>query len=317
VEARQAFQIINGFCSLLFLYYASIQIPLAGIMISALMPFPTIIVGHRCGLGSALVVAATALGVILGLEQVWGIKAEILPFAEMALIGLLLVFLDQRNCRVETVIGFTVLIILLMGSAVFFGQGLKQGLSPQVFLSKTTQDYLDNLMTFLQREGLSLKDLLPEELSLSQFKRLLMQISPALFAMNATVVVWLNLIISRHILRQTGNREVKAPLNRWEAPGWLVFIFIGAGFMLFLPDKWLPGIGLNILLLCGLIYFLQGLAVVSFTFQRYQVPLFVRLMSYPLLVFLKPVILMVLLLGLIDLWVDFRQINKPPAEVRE
>jgi hypothetical protein len=40
------------------------------------------------------------------------------------------------------------------------------------------------------------------------------------------------------------------------------------------------------------------------------VPVFLRLLGYPLL-FMNPLFFLIILLGLMDLWLDFRRLNRP------
>ena len=74
-------------------------------------------------------------------------------------------------------------------------------------------------------------------------------------------------------------------------------------------------IGVNVLLICGLFYLFQGLAILTFIFKRFQVPQFFRWSAFLLLVLIKPAMLLVILVGLIDLWLDFRHLHRPPSEV--
>jgi uncharacterized protein YybS (DUF2232 family) len=71
----------------------------------------------------------------------------------------------------------------------------------------------------------------------------------------------------------------------------------------------------NVVLICSLVYFFQGLAILAYSFSRFQVPRFFRWTAYLLLILLKPAMLLVILMGLIDLWLDFRQLHRPPSEV--
>ncbi len=98
MEAKQfPIIIINGLLSLLLLYYASIQVPFAGLMIGALMPLPTILVIRRAGWIAGLLLVGAGVGVMYYVEHFFGIKAEVLPFLHMALIAFVLSFLASRQ----------------------------------------------------------------------------------------------------------------------------------------------------------------------------------------------------------------------------
>jgi uncharacterized protein YybS (DUF2232 family) len=313
VEAKRVLTLIAGLWALLLLYLASIQIPVAGVLVGSLIPLPIILVSRRIGWWSGFFLVLVAVGAILYLAHSFGLPGEILQFLPLALIGLLLAFWSGRGYPVDRTIGLTVLAVVLFGSGVFLGQALLQGLSPLDYLTRSVQAIVDNLLAFLRKEGIPLKELLPENFSASELVQFMVQISPALLVINVTLVVWLNMILARLIIGKTGREATDPPLNLWKSPEWLVFIALGGGFILFLPFGWLQAVGLNVLLVCGLIYFYQGLAIVAFIFQRCRVPRVIRFMGYPLVV-IKPITFLIIGLGLVDLWFDFRRLHQPPSQ---
>jgi uncharacterized protein YybS (DUF2232 family) len=55
-------------------------------------------------------------------------------------------------------------------------------------------------------------------------------------------------------------------------------------------------------------YFFQGIAIVSFFFEKKQVPRFARVLLYATLV-MQEVLLIVIVIGFIDVWVNFRKLE--------
>jgi uncharacterized protein YybS (DUF2232 family) len=79
----------------------------------------------------------------------------------------------------------------------------------------------------------------------------------------------------------------------------------------------LPGLriaGLNVLLLVGLVYLLQGLGVMVFYLNRTSVPPILRGLAYVFLVIQPLFLLGVAALGLFDLWCDFRRTRNKQEE---
>lgn len=313
LEPRLTPLVLNSFLALLLLYYAAIRLPLAGFILTAIVPLPIILVSRGAGFRWGLTTVGAALVFILGLRYFLGAAAEVMLFGQMAAAGLLLAFLEGRGHAIEVTIGLTVLVMALINGAAFAFYLVNQGLNPWDYLNRTVQELLGYLTAFMQKEGGSLDELLPAGVDKEVFGRFLIRLSPALMLMNSTLIVWLNLLLSRLVPSLVGEED-KAPLSTWEAPGWLIFVFIGAGFLILYPLDWVQTLGLNLLLLCALAYFFQGLAIVSHTFQRYQVPRLLRFMIYPWLVLLKPAVLVVVVLGLTDLWLDFRRLHLPPVQ---
>ena len=103
------------------------------------------------------------------------------------------------------------------------------------------------------------------------------------------------------------------PLNLWKAPEYLVWGVIGCGLSLFLPNTAIKVIGLNGLLILMTVYFFQGIAIVSFYFDKKRLPRFVRVFLYTLIALQQLILLAVIGLGFFDLWVNFRRSGKQPG----
>jgi uncharacterized protein YybS (DUF2232 family) len=65
-------------------------------------------------------------------------------------------------------------------------------------------------------------------------------------------------------------------------------------------------VALNVLVVAGFIYFLQGLAVVLAFFERISVPSLARVIFWLFLLFQPYLVLAISFLGLFDVWGDFR-----------
>ena len=86
---------------------------------------------------------------------------------------------------------------------------------------------------------------------------------------------------------------------------------IVSGFIMFIPGlESVKTLAANFLLVFGACYFFQGLAIIAFYFNKNNVPRFVRGVVYLFIVFQQIFTLLVVGLGLFDLWVDFRRLRK-------
>jgi uncharacterized protein YybS (DUF2232 family) len=80
---------------------------------------------------------------------------------------------------------------------------------------------------------------------------------------------------------------------------------------MFLPGfVLLKAFAANFLLVIAVCYFFQGLAIVAYFFNKNSVPRFVRGIVYIFIVFQQIFTLLVVGLGLFDLWADFRRLKK-------
>ena len=67
-------------------------------------------------------------------------------------------------------------------------------------------------------------------------------------------------------------------LNQWQAPDLLVWAVIGSGLLMLFPASATKLLGLNVLLISTTIYFFQGIAIVSFFFEKIQIPRFLKIL---------------------------------------
>ena len=87
----------------------------------------------------------------------------------------------------------------------------------------------------------------------------------------------------------------------------LVWPVIMTGSLLLLPEERLNTLGLNAGLVLLVLYLSQGLAIIASLMQRWSLSLLVRTIIYSLLFMQIYGFVLVAVLGLADVWVDFRK----------
>ncbi|MFH1139811.1 MAG: YybS family protein [Pseudomonadota bacterium] len=138
----------------------------------------------------------------------------------------------------------------------------------------------------------------------------LIRVFPSLMVMGTVLVSWANFLMTRMFLTRRGVTLPDQPnLKNWQAPEHLVWPLIGSGFALFLFSGAVSSLGLNGLIILGLVYFFQGLAIVAFWLDRKKAPRFFRVLTYTLIALQQYLTLGVALLGLFDMWLDFRKLK--------
>jgi uncharacterized protein YybS (DUF2232 family) len=140
----------------------------------------------------------------------------------------------------------------------------------------------------------------------------LFQLLPGLIFLSLAFTVLVNvLLLCRRFPERRPEWLALRHLRDWKGPEPLVWGLIAAGFVLLAPglDALRP-LALNVLLIVGACYFAQGLAIIAFFFHKNNVPRFLRGITYALILFQQIFTLMVVGLGLFDLWGDFRRSKK-------
>ena len=141
-----------------------------------------------------------------------------------------------------------------------------------------------------------------------------MRIIPGVFISCTLGISWLNLLVSRRFCRAAGIEScVREKLTLWKTPEFIVWFVIAGGLMALLPVGDLKLLGFNLLIVIGTIYFFQGLAIVSFYFEKWKMPFFVKGFVYAVLFLQQFALMATAVLGLFDVWFDFRKLVKKPA----
>jgi uncharacterized protein YybS (DUF2232 family) len=150
------------------------------------------------------------------------------------------------------------------------------------------------------------------ESSLNKIQTVLVSIIPSLTIASTLLVIWINILLARVLLkRKLGFHPDYEKLNLWQAPDFLVWFLIGCGGLMLFPAGVSKLIGLNGLLILMTIYFFQGMAIVSFFFEKKQIPRFFKILLYSLIAIQQLVLLAVIGIGLFDMWLNFRKLEKP------
>jgi uncharacterized protein YybS (DUF2232 family) len=100
----------------------------------------------------------------------------------------------------------------------------------------------------------------------------------------------------------------------WKMPDWVVWFVIAAGAAMIVPEEAVQIAGLNVLIVVLFLYLLQGLSIVQFFFRQKNIPRYLRALFYALIVLYQYLLVFVSAIGLFDIWVDFRKMNRPASD---
>jgi uncharacterized protein YybS (DUF2232 family) len=283
---------------------------LAYLMVGVLAPLPVLVTAWRSGELAAGALALTATAVIFSLhpapETIW----QNLGFFNLLVMGVMLGILQCRGVAAPQAILLTVAVLSLGALLVFLGQAFFQGISPHDLLAQKSLEVMDTLRKVLGDPAGGDSSPLVPGVDPAQVGEMLQLLLPGLMVTNMALVAWLNVVLSRQLIFSLGWGEPDPPLYHWAAPEWLIFVLLVAGFLLLVPVTGARFVGLNLLMVVGVLYFCQGVAVVATWFHRLRLPRLLRIVGYPLL-FFNPFFFVIITLGLMDLWLDFRRLHKP------
>ncbi len=286
--------------------------PLAYLLLGTWLPLPLLLVGWRLGTGAAVLLALAGILAVFALTPGASFLLDNLGLGMILLMGLILIACCRRGWPTGSAIMFSVVGVGLVYAVFFLGQAYFQNLTPVALWDQKTREVAQDFIKMLKETGMDSPSFEVMGLSGVSVQDLVTRLVPALVLINAGLVAWLNMLVGRRLVSSWGWGDLGEPLSQWSSPEWLIFFFLGAGFALLAPLAWMRQVGLNLLVILGFVYFCQGMAVIAGLLQRFQVHWFLRGLAY-LLAFLNPLMILVVILGLIDLWLDFRRL-RPPRE---
>lgn len=132
-------------------------------------------------------------------------------------------------------------------------------------------------------------------------------ILPAMWLAMLTLIVWLNLVLSNWFLgRVWAGRSPWGPYRYWRLPDQLVWLPIAAILLAFVGGG-LQSIALGASVLAVMLYGFQGLAVCLYFFERWRFPIVLRMLAVFLLIIQGYGLMLMALLGLSDVWLNWRR----------
>jgi uncharacterized protein YybS (DUF2232 family) len=284
--------------------------PLAFLLVGVLAPLPVLVTAWRSGALAAGALALAAAVVIFSLHPVPETIWQNLGFLNLLVMGVILGALQCRGVAAPRAILLTVAALSLGALLVFLGQAFVQGIALHDLLAQKSSEVMDTLRKVLGDPASGPSSSLVPGVPPAQVEAMLQLLLPGLLVTNMALVAWLNVVLSRQLIFSLGWGEPDPPLYHWAAPEWLIFVLLGAGFLLLAPVTGARFFGLNLVMVVAVLYFCQGVAVVATWFHRLGLPRLLRMIGYPLL-FLNPFFFVIITLGLMDLWLDFRRLHKP------
>ena len=296
-----------GFTCLIFA--VTLYIPIIGFISAVMIPLPVCYYRYKLGRSAGGLILAISCIVMTVMAE--GLSIDLALFAELLVLGFVLGEMLEEKASVEKTVLYPCLSVIGFGIALAL---LYSAFSQTGFIGLANLYVKQNLDVTLE---LYRQMSMPEETlqalsrSLETIQYVLVRVIPGMAVMSALFVTWVNLLMTMSLVRFKG---MKMPdfgsLTLWKSPEILVWVVISGGVLLLIPVKSLKIFGLNIVIALIMIYFIQGISIVSFYFDKRKFPRILRWVLYCLIGVQQIFSMLVIGLGFFDLWIDFRKINK-------
>lgn len=302
--------ILRGSMVVSFFCLSPGTIPILGSVIGIFTPIPILFYLVKLGWGYGLAVLGIALIFSIFLWPLFGSGSEYF-LVEMFILGPLLFSFLKRGFSISKTVGYATGLLLLLLSAYLILWGIKTGHNPyQAVVSEINQS-MESSLRFYEQVNLPETTVGAMRDALQDIRILVARFWPGFAAASLLVLVWMNVWIGNRILERYGSVNFQfGDLSRWSLPEIIVWLVIlGAGLAL-LPYPGPQTAGINLLIFFALAYLFQGLAIVSFYLKKYRFSRFKRILLYSLIWIQTYMIIIVALVGLFDIWADFRRLKK-------
>lgn len=167
---------------------------------------------------------------------------------------------------------------------------------------------------YRQSGSISGENLVLLETSLNRMQLLVPMIMPAVLGSMVLMITWLTMMIGNTIRLKAFDNFAWDNYRYWQLPEKLVWGVIVMGIVALTPTAFRV-IGINCLILLGIIYCFQGLSILVFFMNKWNVPLLLRSFVYVMIIFQSLGTMVLLFVGLADIWLDFRR-QKPVATTK-
>lgn len=290
---------IKGSMATLALFIAFIALPPVGVFASLPGMYYVLKSGKWVGVAVVLITTAT-LAIIADPMLV------IVYLAQSGLISLAVPYFLGKGWGGGRSIAFSVVavfVFLLLVAAFFW---LVQGIDPHSAVMKEINSWIPQTTAFYEKVGYKGEDLQTLQRIAKEYVAFIARIYPAIVLVGIGAITGFNLLVLKRLTTRLGQTLPVGDFNKFRNPDHLIWFAIAAGFALLLNNDYITTAALNLLVVTMSLYFLQGLAIIAHMFDRFAVSGFFRAIFYVLLALQFYLMAAVAILGIFDLWGNFR-----------
>lgn len=302
--------ILQGTVITALLFAAAVMIPFFGMFAVLVIPLPVLF--YRLKLGRRFGGIVPAAAFLFWLAQNGGMTVDLFFFLGQLVMGFTLGECLERRLSLEKTVGFAVGAVLSAGLCALFLYSSAEGLDIGTVISR----YVEANLAVFREVYKSLE--MPNDQSqmlaaaLQDAQYVIVRILPGLCMAATLFGAWISLLLAKPLLK-AGCPDIPRfeRLNHWKAPEPLVWGVIGFGALMLVPETGMKLAGFNGLLVLLQVYFFQGMAIVSFYFEKKRLPAAAKWFLYSFIALQLYALCLVIGLGIFDIWMDFRKLKQP------
>lgn len=305
VQQHPLKELLNGVTFVSLIMLAATYIPFLGVFCTCFIPLP--IIYYRLKLGRKPMMILMTLTMLIAIQSYGGLSIDTLLIAELLVLGSVMSEFIRKELSADEIVLYTTGILFIAGmfGLLYYSQMISTGIG--TILTNHINHYVTMMINIYRELGMADDQL--EQIAQS-LNLIIFVLMPSLSIAFLMIVTWLNLLAARFTFQYF---QLSFPdfgsLNYWKSPDILVWGLIGAGSIMLFSSEMLKILGSNLLIIFMVIYFFQGIAVVSFFFEKKNVSRTVRTILYSFIIIHQLSLILIIGIGLFDVWADFRKQN--------
>lgn len=256
--------------------------------------------------GKRLLLSAVTIALIVYLVLS---NFDLFVFSIALLVSGFVLYLSAKRHESPALSGFKAA-VSLAGSWLIVVTVLSAGSEISAYgqlLKTLDQGIIEALEYYRQSDTVSTETLVVLESALYQMQVLVPMIMPAILGSLILMITWLTMVIGNILLLKTCGHTVWSSYRDWQLPEKLIWVAIIMGVIALIPTQPVRVVGINSIILLSIIYCFQGLSIVVFFMNKWDVPFLLRSFFYVMIVFQSLGTLVLLFFGIADIWFDFRK----------
>jgi uncharacterized protein YybS (DUF2232 family) len=300
--------IATGIAITSILFAVSIKSPVLGFFCTFLVPIPTLF--YRSKFGRKIGIAVPGFTIIALIIILGRFSFDVFFFIELLLIGFVLSELIELKLSIEKTFIYACIVVLFSSTLIVLFYSNINDIQIGTLVSAYIVKNLELTLELYKNMGMSEENIHMISSSMESFHYVLIRMIPALAIASTLFIIWTSLMLAKPLLKI---KNLFYPdfglLYLWKTPEYLVWVVIACGILLMIPDKTVRLMAINGILILMTIYFFQGMAIVSFYFEKKQFPRLLRFFLYSLIAIQQIILLIVVILGFFDIWFNFRKLE--------
>ncbi len=295
-----------GILSTLLLVLVSASIPLIGFVSSWLIPLPVLFYRTRLSRKVALIIPIASIIVLVIISK--GINPDIIFFSALLILGFLLSESFEKLFSIDRTILFSCGGVFLTGCFTLFFYISIANMGYVELISFNVNKIIEMSIELNKEMGVPDEQLAQLSMSKDILILAITRFLPGVSFILLIFTAWINILIAgsifyKHNIAFAGYGQLKL----WKAPEQFVWMTIISIIALMIPNEIIQVISLNIIMVLMFVYFLQGIAITAFFFEKNNSPRGVRVLLYGLIVLTKILLIFIVGMGFFDTWVNFRK----------